>query len=373
MTDLKELLDKTDLFVDQFVAPNAKKWELERQMPSEIFQQAAGFGLTGIIVPTELGGRDVGVVGLTRVLRKIAAADMACAFSLVVHNNLAAAIANSGNDHLKETFLPGLLSGDKVGAFLLTEPQGGSDAGAITTFASSGNGNKNNGFVLNGEKAWVSNGTHADVLSVYAQTGKGMLCLVVAAGSDGIVRSDPYSMLGGHGLGTCAFTFSNVQVPAGNVLVPEGEGLKAALAGIDIARINVAAMCCGMLEASLAYVIEFARNRQFKGRAITDMQGIQWRLADIATDLAAADALLAQAARSHDENGPVATLAAKAKKCATTITLRRLADCMQIMGAAGLQQEHPIARHFACAKIAEYLDGTTEIQNLVIARALLAE
>jgi alkylation response protein AidB-like acyl-CoA dehydrogenase len=256
-----------------------------------------------------------------------------------------------------------------VGAFLLTEPQGGSDAGAITTFASS----SNDGFVLNGEKAWVSNGNNADVLSVYAQTEKGMLCLVVAAGSIGIVRSTPYSMLGGHGLGTCGFTFSNVEVPASNVLVPEGEGLKAALAGIDIARINVAAMCCGMLEDSLAYVIEFARNRQFKGRAITDMQGIQWRLADIATDLAAADALMAQAARSHDEIGPSPGLAAKAKKNATTITLRRLADCMQIMGAAGLQQEHPIARHFACAKIAEYLDGTTEIQNLVIARSLLAD
>jgi alkylation response protein AidB-like acyl-CoA dehydrogenase len=369
LTDLEALLEKTDLFVDQIVAPNAQQWELNRQMPREIFQQAAGFGLTGIIVPAELGGQDVGVVGLTQVLRKIAAADMACAFSLVVHNNLAGAIANSGNNHLTEAFLPGLLSGDKVGAFLLTEPQGGSDAGAITTFAS----NSDDGFVLNGEKAWVSKGNNADVLSVYAQTEKGMLCLVVAAGSDGIVRSDPYSMLGGHGLGTCAFTFSNVEVPAGNVLVPEGEGLKAALAGIDIARINVAAMCCGMLEASLAYVIEFARNRQFKGRAITDMQGIQWRLADIATDLAAADALLAQAARSHDENGPSPTLAAKAKKFATTITLRRIADCMQIMGAAGLQQEHPIARHFACAKIAEYLDGTTEIQNLVIARSLLAE
>jgi alkylation response protein AidB-like acyl-CoA dehydrogenase len=296
---------------------------------------------------------------------------MACAFSLVVHNNLAAAIANSGNNHLIEVFLPGLLSGDKVGAFLLTEPQGGSDAGAITTFAS--NSNRNSGFVLNGEKAWVSNGNNADVLSVYAQTEKGMLGLVVAAGSDGIVRSNPYSMLGGHGLGTCAFSFSNVEVSSGNVLVPEGEGLKAALGGIDIARINVAAMCCGMLEASLAYVIEFARSRRFKGRAITDMQGIQWRLADIATDLAAADALLAQAALSHDENGPSPALAAKAKKNATTITLRRLADCMQVMGAAGLQQDHPIARHFACAKIAEYLDGTTEIQNLVIARSLLAD
>ncbi len=367
MADIEELLDKTDKFVKRFVAPCAQSWESDRQMPREIFQQAASYGLTGIIVPGEEGGKGAGVVALTRVLRKIAAVDMACAFSLVVHNNLAAAIANSGNDFLKTEFLPGLLSGEKVGAFLLTEPQGGSDAGAITTFAS----RNEDGYVLNGEKAWVSNGIYADVLSIYAQTDKGMLALVVPAGQEGIVRSEPYSMLGGHGLGTSGFTFSNVKITADYLLVQEGDGLKAALAGIDVARINVAAMCCGMLEASLAYAIEFARTRQFKGKAITDMQGIQWRLADIATDLAAADALLVQAASSHDENGPSPALAAKAKKFATSVSLRRIADCMQIMGAPGLLQAHPVARHLACAKIAEYLDGTTEIQNLVIGRALL--
>ena len=361
------LLAATDKFVEQFVAPYASEWEADRRMPREIFRHAASFGLTGIIVPADQGGQGGNVFELATVLRRIAATDMACAFSLVVHNNLAAAIARSNNDFLKSEFLPPMLKGEKVGAFLLTESQGGSDAAAIETRAV----RKPGGYILSGEKSWVSNGIYADILSVYAQGEKGMLALVIPADLKGISRTEPYSLLGGHAVGTSGFEFSSVAVQDANVLVEEGDGLRAALAGIDVARINVAAMCCGMLEASLRYAIEFAARRKFKEQPITNMQGIQWRLADIATDLAAAEALFTKAATSHDQNGPSPVLAAQAKKFATTVAVKRIAECMQIMGAAGLLQEHPVSRHFAFAKIAEYVDGTTEIQNIVISRSLL--
>ncbi len=364
---LETLLAQTDEFVEKIVSPGCRQWEVDQKMPREVFIHAADYGLTGIIVPRDCGGSDVGIIGLTSILRKIARVDMACAFALVVHNNLAAAIATSGNALLKSVFLPGLLSGQKIGAFLLTEPQGGSDVGAIQTTAQ----RTHTGYRINGEKAWVSNGIHADVLSVYVQSESGMLAVIIPADTLGVLRSKPYLMSGGHALGTTGYTFHDVEVTAENLLVPEGRGMQAALAGIDIARINVAAMCCGMLESSLSYAIDFARSRQFKGQAITDMQGIQWRLADISTDLAAATALYRAAVSTFDQAGSAPVEAAQAKKFATTAALKGIADCMQIMGAPGLLQDHPVARHLVFAKIAEYLDGTTEIQNLVIARSIL--
>ncbi len=357
---------RTEEFLEKHVVPFASQWESEQLMPREIFKIAGTYGLTGLIVPTGSGGMGLGVVELSDVLKEIAAVDMACAFSLIVHNNLARSIAVNGSDQLKEMFLPGMLSGERIGGFLLTEPQGGSDAAAITTTATL----KGDHYIVTGEKAWVSNGTRADVLSVYAQTEQGMLALIIPANLPGVCRGDKYSLLGGHALGTTGFIFDKVKVPIENVLITQGNGLRAALEGIDLARITVAAMCCGMLEASLHYAIDFAGSRKFKGESVTDLQGNQWRVADIATELAAASALTREAAIAHEGPDSSSVLAAKAKKFATTVALRRIADCMQLMGASGLQQEHPLARHLACAKMAEYLDGTTEIQNVVISRSL---
>ena len=354
-------------FVKKHVTPYAAQWEAKREMPREVFVQAASFGLTGLITPKGEGGHGYGTVKLAAVLRTIAAADMACAFSLVVHNNLAASVAKNGSEGLRNSVLPGMLSGERIGAFLLTEPQGGSDAAAIKTKAVL----DGTSYLVNGEKAWVSNGIHADLLSVYAQTDNGMLAAIIPADSPGVSRTEPYALLGGHALGTTGYVFNNVRVPLENILIQPGHALKAALSGIDVARIAVAAMCCGMLEASMLYAIDFARHRQFKGSPVTDFQGIQWRLADVATDLAAAGSLTSAAAEHHDGNGSSTILAAQAKKFATTVAVNRIADCMQVMGAPGISQDHPLARHFACAKMAEYLDGTTEIQNLVISRSLI--
>ena len=189
------------------------------------------------------------------------------------------------------------MEGTSVGAFLLTEPQGGSDAAAIETSAL----RSEDGWLISGEKAWVSNGATATTLSVYAQTepeagARGIGCFLVEATSPGVIRGAPYELLGGHALGTSGFTFEACRVGEQSVLVEPGQGFRAAMQGIELARIIVAAMCCGMLESALSVALDATRDRHAFGRAIGDFQGIQWMLADVATELEAAKALAYRAA-----------------------------------------------------------------------------
>ena len=302
-----------------------------------------------------------------------ASACMASAFSFVVHNNLARNLSRNGTAEQQGRWLPALVAGERIGAFLLTEPQGGSDAAAITTAARRDGAR----WRLDGEKAWVSNGACADLLSVYAQTDpaegwRGIACFIVEADAPGVIREPAYRLLGGHALGAGGFRFEGCRVEPDAVLLGPGDGFKAAMAGIDFARVNVSAMCCGMLGRSLDTALAFAAARRSFGRATLEHQGLQWLLADAATDLEAARLLTARAAALLDGGGggDHTLAAAHAKKFATRAAFARIGDCMQAMGAPGLRTEHPLARHLAGAKMAQYLDGTTEIQNVVIGRAI---
>ena len=309
---------------------------------------------------------------MAAVVETLAAADMAFAFSLVVHNNVGRAIAQRGSDEHRRRYLGALVRAEKIGAFLLTEPGVGSDAAAIETTAS----RDGDHFVIDGAKAWITNASRADVLSVYAQTEpqaghRGIACFLVDADCPGVVREPTYEMLGGHALGAGGFRFEGCRVPAAQQLVPPGEGFKAAMAGIDQARALVAAMCAGMLQSGLDTALEYAKVPHAFGRATVEFQGLQWMLADVATDLEAMRLLAGAATERLDSGQPATTAAAHAKKFATRAALIRLVDCMQVMGANGLRHDSPLPRHLAGAKMAQYLDGTTEIQNLVISRALL--
>lgn len=370
----QRVVDTAAAFAREVIAPDAARWEIDRTAPRMLFEAAGAAGLCGLIVPPDLGGQGLGATAMARVMEELASADFAAAFALVVHNGLAGNIARNGDTRHKDAHLPDLVAGRRIGAFLLTEPQGGSDAAAVRTRAR----RDGDGWVIDGDKAWVSNGAIADLLSVYAQTDpeqghRGIACFLVGAAARGVIRQPPYAMLGGHALGACGITFAGVAVGEDGHFIPAGGGFKAAMAGIDAARVNVAAACCGMLGAGLDAALAFARERRAFGRAVTDFQGVQWMLADVATDLEAARSLAyrAAAALDGDDRGAATLLAAHAKKFATRAALARLADCMQAMGAWGLTHDHPLARHLAMAKIAHYLDGTTEIQNVVIARKLL--
>jgi len=360
-------------FAHDVVAPAAAGWEAARTLPRDTVVQAAEAGLGGLLAPAERGGAGVGVLAMTRVMEELAAADLAFAFVLVVHNNLVGSIARRGRPDQQDRFLGPMIAGARLGAFLLTEPTGGSDAAALRTVAAERPGG---GWQLDGDKSWITSATDADVLAVYAQTdpyagSRGIAAFLVDAGRPGVERTGPYPMLGAHAMGAGGFTFRAVQLDADDVFVPVGQGFRAAMEGIDAARAMVAAMCSGMLADALARAVAHTRGRAAFGRTVADFQGVQWMLADVATDLVAARRLAydaASAVQRATASAPV--LAAHAKKFATRVALDGIATCMQTMGADGLLQEHPLARHLAAAKVAQYLDGATEIQNVVIARSL---
>ncbi len=358
-------------FAEREVAPQAAGWERDHRPPVQALRAAAAEGLLGLVVPRRLGGLELRPTAMVAVMETLAAADFFFAFALVVHNNLCGAIARLGSGPQQARYLPAMLRGERIGAFLLTEPGGGSDAAAITTLARP----EGDGWVLSGEKAWISNAVHADVLSVYAQTEpalgwRGIGAWLVDAVTPGVIRQPAYSLLGGHALGTSGFVFDGVRLPPSSQFVAPGEGFKAAMAGIDLARVNVAGMCCGMLGDALDAAIRHSRARTAFGSSLAAKQGIEWTLADIATELAAARALTRDAAALLDRGEPAALAAAHAKKFATRAAFRGIAECMQIHGAAGLADDLPLGRQLTAAKTAQYLDGTTEIQNVVIGRAL---
>ena len=368
-----KLIEAARVFADDQIAPNAADWERARAFPRKTFAAAAEAGLCGLLVPTELGGQGTGIGAVARIVEVLAASDFGFAFSLVVHNNLAGNIAKNGSDDQKARYLPDMLAGRKIGAFLLTEPGAGSDAAAITASAR----RQGEDWVIDGEKAWVTNAAVADVLSVYVQTDpeagwRGIACLLVDGNASGVRRGPAYDLIGGHAMGVGEIAFTECRVGAEALFIGPGDAFKAAMDGINIARAFVGAICCGMIAASLDVALAYAGARRAFGQATIEFQGLQWLLADVATDLEAARLLTDRAIErlAAGEDGAVA--AAHAKKFATRAALAGIADCMQAMGAAGARADYPLGRHLAGAKLAAFIDGTTEIQNLVIGRALVA-
>jgi alkylation response protein AidB-like acyl-CoA dehydrogenase len=368
----KAAVDAATAFARDVIATDAAGWERDRALPRDYFLQAAEAGLCGLLVPEDRGGAGIGVLAMAHVMEALASADMAAAFALVVHNNLAANICQNGSADLQDAYLPDMVAGRRIGAFLLTEPQSGSDAAGIELSARQENG----GWTLNGEKAWVTNGVSADILSVYAQTDRdqgdrGIACFLFDADLPGVEPTAPYHMLGGHAMGVNGIVFNDVRLTERAHFIPAGRGFRAALAGIDTARAVLAAMNCGMLKAGLDVAVEMAGGRRAFGQALTDFQGIQWTLAEVATELEAARQLAFRAASLLDAGEDGSLAAAHAKKFATRTAFARLSDCMQVMGAWGATHDYPLARHLTCAKLAQYMDGTSEVQNVVISRKLI--
>lgn len=369
-TDLTAI-DRASRWAASFVAGRAETWELERRFAKEGFESAAQHQLTGLLVPEVDGGEGISKLGLARVLEEIAAVDFAIAFSLVCHNNLAGSVARNATADLRSKVLPGLVAGTSLGAFLLTEPAVGSDAAAISVTAS----RDGDEWILNGEKSWVTNGTDADVLSVYAQTDekaghRGIATFLVDAQTPGVTRTPAYELIGGHGLGANGITFESCRVSEEALFLQPGEGFKAAMEGIDLARVLVSAMCCGMLRTALSTATSYVRNREAFGSRIADLQGVRFKLADVATNLEASRLLTQHAVQSLQDGGDASVEAAHAKKFSTRVTESGIASCMQVMGANGARRDHPLPRHLAASRLTHYVDGATEIQDVVISRSL---
>lgn len=354
------------------VAANAADCDAKRRPPREAWATYAGSGLKGMLVPKAQGGHGIRAVVMARMSEVLGRSDPMAAITFVPQEYCMAAVAKFGHHPWHQEMLATLMAGEKLTGFLLTEPNAGSDASAITTLAT----RTDSGWTLDGAKAWVTNAPYIDEFFVFVQTeagsgAEGIAGFLVPREAPGVSISQPYDMLGGHTGTICDVTFEGVELAAERLVVPPGEGLRAALSAIDLARINVSALCCGALETGIDTALEYTTTRHAFGQAIANFQGLQWQMAEASTHLHAARLMVYDAAAVIDRDGRAPVEAAHVKKFATRIALAGLDTCMAQLGANGLKHDTPLPRLFANAKIAQSLDGTAEIQNIVIARSLL--
>jgi alkylation response protein AidB-like acyl-CoA dehydrogenase len=362
--DERALVEAARRFGREQVAPRAAEWERARQVPRDAIRAAARLGLTAIEVPTAQGGQGAGFLAKTLIAETLARSCMAFAFSLINTQNIASRVALHGSPAQIERHLAALIAGERMGGTSLTEPGAGSDFPAITTLARKVPG----GWVIDGEKAWLTNAATAESIILYAKTapegGTGTIAaFLIDARAPGFERLPAYGLMGGHAIGAGGFRLTEFRVDDDALFHPPGQGFKRALAGINGARTYVAAMCCGMVAEALRVAIDHGARRTTFGRRLLDHQGLRWSLADVAADLEAARLMTWRAALLIERGEDAVLAAALAKKFAVEMAQRRLGQCMQAMGAEGLREEHPFGRHIACARIAGYVDGTTEIQN----------
>lgn len=351
----------------------AAECEAERRPPREVWTVYAEAGLKGMLVPKAKGGHALKAAVMARMSEVLGRADPIAALTIVPQEYCIAALARYGHHAWHEEMLKALIAAEKSTGFLLTEPEAGSDAAAITTLAR----RDRDGWRLSGTKAWVTNAPHIDEFFVFAQTepdsgAKGIAAFLVPRTAPGVHVGQPYDMLGGHAASIADVVFQDVPLEPERLVVPAGEGLRAALSAIDLARINVAAMCCGALAVGLETALDYTTGRRAFGAPVASFQGLQWQLAEVATELHAARLMTYDAAERLDRTGKASVEAAHAKKYATRAAMSGLDICMGQMGSNGLRHVSPLPRLFEAAKIAKTLDGSTEVQNILISRHLLA-
>jgi alkylation response protein AidB-like acyl-CoA dehydrogenase len=367
----EHFVDKANLFADEHLKPYAEHWEQTKQQPEKTLRMAIS-QFAGIRIPKDLGGNGGSAATIACVYEELAKVDIGFTGALAVHNNVTIAASLIENTSLRDRYLDKLMSGEAIGAFLLTEPDVGSDATSIQTLATE----KNDKYIINGRKAWVTNGVNADLLAVFTQTipgssAKGIAGFVIQTDMPGVSAKPAYNMLGNHAMGVNELKFSNCTADAELMVFAPGAGFKAAMYGINVARFGVAAMCNGALEGGLNTAVDYAKKRETFGRPIINHQGLQWQLAEVATKLEASRMLTYRVAEIIDSGENFTVIAAHAKKFATRAAFEGLSTAMQVMGANGLLRENPLARQMSGARVTYYMDGTTEIQNVVISRSLL--
>jgi alkylation response protein AidB-like acyl-CoA dehydrogenase len=368
----EELVERAREFARSVIAPNAAAWEAKHgALPHEVIGQWCSLGLNAMQVSQARGGSGASFHCRLRVAEAVAAECFASSFAL---NNIQGAVTRmerEGSPDQIARYLNRLMTGEIIGAPSLTEPSAGSDFGAIKTHAQK----TSDGWVLEGEKAWITNGAIADQLLLYAQTEpgsglRGIASFIVDMHASGIERLPPETLIGGSAIGAAGVRLHGVRIADTDLFAPAGEAFRRALRGITAARVYVAAMICATVESALRLAIGRSGTRHSFDKRLIAHQGLRWRLADVATELEAARLLVARAANLVQVGGDAQIEAAFAKKFAAEMALRSIAACMQVMGAEGLRATHPLGRHMVAARIAAYVDGTTEIQNERIGAAL---
>lgn len=355
-------LDRVAAFAREVVAPAVAGWERERRIGREALAPAAAIGLTSIEVPAAFGGLGLRYSCKAQAVERLAAVDFGFAMSLVNTHNAAAKLAREAPEAVARRHVPELIAGRVMGCTALTEPSAGSDFGAIRMRA----GRTAGGWRLDGEKAWITNAAEAGVMVVYAQTepgsgGRGIAAFVVDATRPGFVRAPAYALAGQHTIGTGGFRLDGYEAAEAEMLQPPGQAFKAALRSINGARTYIAAMCNGMLGEALRIATAHGEQRQAFGRPLADHQGWRWRLAEAGVDLEAGRAMVARAAALIDAGTDAALAAAQSKLFCTRAAERHLAALAQAMGAEGLLETQPFGRHLVGARVASFVDGSSEM------------
>ena len=371
LDDDTKLLQRTVReFATQEVAPLAEELDREHRFPYEIVEKMAGLGWMGIPFPEAVGGAGGSTLQYAVAVEELTRVDSSVAITLCAHTSLGTQpIYLFGSDAQKERYLPDLCAGRKLGAFGLTEPEAGSDAGNTRTRASLDDGE----WVINGAKQFITNaGTSiSGHVAITARTGDNEISnLIVETGTPGYEAGEPYRKMGWNASDTRPLTFSDCRVPDSNLLGGRGEGFKQFLHVLDIGRIGVAAMGVGLAQGALDQALQYARERRAFGQPISKFQAIQMKLADLATEIEAARLLTYKAAWLKDQGKNFSLTAAQAKLKTGRLAVRAADEAVQIHGGYGYIEEYPVCRFYRDAKILTIGEGTDEVQQLVIARAL---
>jgi hypothetical protein len=350
-------------------APRAAQVDEEYRYPAENQRMLAELGLLGMLYPSEYGGSEAGPVSYAIALREVAAACASTGVGMAVTNMVGEAIFRFGTEKQRRRYLPMLSGGKGAGAFALTEPGAGSDAGGLSTFAREAG----DSFVLDGSKVFITNGAHACVTIVLALTQKSprkISAFLLEPGIPGFTVGKGEHKMGLRGSDTVSLSFDECRVHRSAMLGAPGEGMKIALSALDGGRIGIASQAIGIAQASLAAATEYAKDRRQFGQAIGEFQAIQWKLADAATDLDAAQLLAFRAAYRKERNLPFSKEASMAKVFATEAGNRACHAAVQVLGGYGYIREYPLERHLRDIRVTTIYEGTSEIQRLVISRAL---
>ncbi|MBI4879728.1 MAG: acyl-CoA dehydrogenase family protein [Planctomycetes bacterium] len=358
--------------------PIAAACDREHRYPAEALRAAGELGFMGVMVPEKYGGSSMGNLAGSLIVEEISRACASSGVTISVHNSLVCApLAKHGTERQKELYLPKLASGEWVGAYALTEPNAGSDAANQQTRAERRNGK----FILNGSKLFITTGAHAGLYLVFARTSledparpaKGVTAFLIERGFKGFTPGKPEEKCGIRATSTTELLMEDCEVPAENVLGEVGKGFNIAMENLEGGRIGIASQAIGIAQACLDASLKYAKERRQFGRPIASFQAIQWKLAEMATNLEASRLLVRKAAWLRDRGEPCSLAASMAKQLAAVMANRAADEAVQIHGGAGYTIDFPVERYMRDARITEIYEGTTEIQHLVIARHLLGD
>ncbi len=377
LTETHEMIrDTARDFAQNEVAPTAIERDITGEFPHEPIKKLGELGFLGMMVSPDWGGSGLDAVSYVIAMEEISKVDASVGVVMSVNNSLVCwAVEKYGTDEQKEKYLRPLATGQIIGAYCLSEPEAGSDATQQRTEATK---NEDGSWTLNGTKNWITNGTTAEVYLVIAQTDRekgyrGISCFIVEKGWEGFTQGVKEDKLGIRSSDTCSLQFQDVQVPAENMLGPEGRGFNIAMETLNGGRIGIGAQALGIAQGAFEAAVQYSNERKAFGKPIANLQAIQFKLAEMATKIQAARLLLLEAASKKDRGENFIKAASMAKLFASKTAVEVALEAIQVHGGYGYVREYKVERYLRDAKITEIYEGTSEIQHIVIARQLMKE